>query len=50
MFFRFQARPEYSDGEIDLIPLYVPRRLMAQEFGQEKVWRITEHGKRQEIR
>ena len=49
MFFRFQARPDYSDGEIDLIPLYIPRRLMAQEFGQEKVWRITEHGKRQEI-
>ena len=42
-------KPEYTDGEIDLIPLRFPQADPALGFGRERIWRITEHGKRQEI-
>ena len=45
----FSHRPEYSDGEIDLIPVRAAPANAELGFGREKVWRITEHGKRQEI-
>ncbi len=44
-----QRKPEFSDGEIDLFPLREPRNDPALGFGRERVWRITEHGSRQEI-
>ncbi len=48
MWFR-KLKPEYSDGEIDLIPLnlYPPEREMG--FGRNYDFMITEHGKRYEI-
>ena len=42
-------KPEYSDEEIDLIPIRVSAAAKELGFGRERVWRITEHGKRQEI-
>ena len=44
-----RAKVAYSDGVIDLIPVREspPSRML--EFGHERVWRITEHGKRLEI-
>lgn len=45
----FARRAEYTDGEIDLIPLRVPPADRELGFGRERVWRITEHGKRREI-
>ncbi len=49
MYFRFLTKPEYTDGEIDLIPLSMHRDTEGPDFGHEKNWRIVEHGKRQEI-
>lgn len=44
-----RRKPEFSDGEIDLYPLRTPLNDRELGFGREMVWRITEHGKRQEI-
>ena len=41
--------PEYTDGEIDLIPLRIPPPADELEFGNELNWRITKHGSRREI-
>ena len=48
MLFR-RNRAEYTDGEIDLIPLHIcpPDRELG--FGHEQVWRITLHNSRREI-
>ncbi|MBQ9211977.1 MAG: GNAT family N-acetyltransferase [Clostridia bacterium] len=40
---------EFSDGEIDLIPIRLSPPEKELGFGQERNWRITLHGSRQEI-
>lgn len=45
----WSRKPEYTDGEIDLVPLRAGPADPALGFGRERVWRITEHGRRQEI-
>ena len=42
-------KPEFTDGEIDLYPAKVFPASRELGFGEERVWKITEHGKRQEI-
>ena len=42
-------RPEYSDGQIDLIPIRVSPAEKELGFGRERLWRITRHGSRREI-
>lgn len=48
MLFR-RNRPEYSDGEIDLIPLHISPPDPGLGFGHEQVWRITIHNDPHEI-
>lgn len=48
MFF-FGTKPEFTNGRIDLIPIHPGKPDPLLGFGQERVWRITEHGRRQEI-
>ena len=48
MLFR-HYRPEYSDGEIDLIPIHIGAPNKGLGFGHEQVWRITLHNDRREI-
>ena len=45
----FRHRAEYSDGEIDLIPIHIgiPNRELG--FGHEQIWRITLHNDKAEI-
>ena len=45
----FHRFPEYTDGEIDLFPIRLAPSDRELGFGREKNWRITEHGKKQEI-
>ncbi len=45
----FHTPPEYSDGEIDLFAIRVPPSSRELGFGRERTWKITEHGKREEI-
>ena len=45
----FHRFPEYTDGEIDLFPIRLAPCDRELGFGREKNWRITEHGKKQEI-
>ena len=45
----FSRKAEFSDGEIDLIPLRDPRNDRELGFSREREWRITKHGSRQEI-
>ena len=42
-------RPEFSDGQIDLYPIRIGLPDQDLQFGRELLWRITEHGKKQEI-
>lgn len=42
-------RPEFTDGDIDLYPLHVPYADRFLGFGVERIWRITLHGKKNEI-
>lgn len=42
-------RAEYTDGVIDLVPVHEAPPERELGFGHERVWRITEHGKRKEI-
>lgn len=48
MLFRHH-RAEYSDGEIDLIPIHITPPNRELGFGHEQVWRITMHNERREI-
>ena len=48
MLFR-RFRPEYSDGEIDLIPIQCGLPDKGLGFGHEQIWRITLHDDRKEI-
>ena len=48
MLFRHN-RPEYTDGEIDLIPIHIGAPNRELGFGHEQVWRITLHNDRREI-
>lgn len=45
----FSPKVEFTDGKIDLIPLHLSPPEKELGFGQEKNWRIAEHGNRQEI-
>ena len=45
----FRRGPDYTDGEIDLIPIRLASPEKELGFGRERNWRITLHGKRQEI-
>lgn len=45
----FRHKPDYSDGEIDLIPIYLRPAEKELGFGKERNWQITQHGRRQEI-
>ncbi len=45
----FHLKPDYSDGEIDLIPIRLSPPQKELGFGHERNWRITLHGCRQEI-
>ena len=49
MVWGFGLRPEYTDGEIDLIPIRTAPAERELGFGREWVWRITRHGSRREI-
>ena len=42
-------KPEFSDGEIDLYPIRIGYPDPILRFGHERVWKITEHGKKEEI-
>lgn len=42
-------RAEYTDGEIDLIPLHFTPPDPSMGFGREQIWRITQHNSRKEI-
>jgi predicted acetyltransferase len=42
-------RAEYTDGEIDLIPLHFTPPDPGMGFGREQIWRITQHNSRKEI-
>lgn len=42
-------RPEFTDGRIDLYPVRYGLPDPGPDFGREWIWRITEHGKKQEI-
>lgn len=48
MLFRHN-RAEYSDGEIDLIPLHIGMPNRELGFGREQIWKITLHDDRHEI-
>ena len=48
MLFRHN-RAEYSDGEIDLIPLHIGMPNRELGFGHEQIWKITLHDDRHEI-
>ena len=48
MLFRHN-RAEYSDGEIDLIPLHIGMPNRELGFGHELIWKITLHDDRHEI-
>ena len=45
----FPRKAEYTDGAIDLIPVYLPPSDWELGFEPEREWKITEHGKRKEI-
>jgi len=45
----FRNRVEYTDGEIDLIPLHFVPPDPKLGFGHEQIWRITLHNSRREI-
>ena len=47
LFHRYRA--EYTDGEIDLVPMHISRPDPALRFGHEQIWRITRHNSRKEI-
>lgn len=42
-------RAEYTDGEIDLIPLHFTPANREMGFGREQIWRITLHDQHREI-
>ncbi len=48
-FFFRRPTAEYTDGEIDLVRLSVPKADPYLQFGNERVWRISLHGDRKEI-
>ena len=48
MLFR-RNRVEYSDGEIDLIPIHIGVLNRELALGHEQIWRITLHDQKQEI-
>ena len=48
MIFR-RYRAEYTDGEIDLIPIHIDPPNPELRFGHEQIWRITMHNNRKEI-
>ncbi len=48
-FFFRRRSPEFTDGVIDLIPLRVPPADPVLRFGRERIWRITPHGRGNEI-
>ena len=48
MLFR-RNRVEYSDGEIDLIPIHIGVLNRELALGHEQIWRITIHDQKQEI-
>lgn len=45
----FRQRVEYTDGEIDLIPIRIAPPERELGFGNETVWRICQHDDRKEI-
>lgn len=47
IFHRYRA--EYTDFEIDLIPMHFTPPDPAMGFGREQIWRITLHNSRKEI-
>ena len=48
--FFFRKNPvDYTDGELDLIPVPVPRADPFLQFGNERIWRICLHGSKKEI-
>ncbi len=48
MLFR-RYRAEYTDGQIDLIPLHITPPSPGLGFGHEQIWRIALHDHRREI-
>ena len=49
MSWMFHCGAEFTDGEIDLIPIRLSPPAGELGFGPERNWRITLHGKRREI-